>query len=218
MHAIFRFAMNVKDVRRRPRLSRAESQARTRERLLAAATDVFVSRGFVAATIEDIVGVAGYTRGAFYAHFTDKADAFLTVLETRRASQFGELASDLQVDDEGAILPTMAAWFAQRAADPLDRAAAEFRLVALDSPEHRARLESNMRALRDAVAAMAEGYCAGNGITLPIDYATFAVMIVSMVGGFFDQLRLVPDTPPDILALALTSLWNGLTTGETPSG
>lgn len=207
--------MNVKAPRRRPRLTRAESQARTRDRLLAAATDVFATRGYVAATIEDIVAVAGYTRGAFYANFADKADAFLTVLETRRASQFDALADDLQTKNEGAILPTLSDWFAQRAADPLDRAAAEFRLAALDHPQHRQRLEDNMRALRDTVAVIAEQYCTTNKITLPVDYETFAIIIVSMVGGLFDQLRLVPDTPTDVLALALTSIWDGLTSSES---
>ncbi|MGB6844515.1 MAG: TetR family transcriptional regulator, partial [Candidatus Acidiferrales bacterium] len=62
----------------------SKQQARsetTRRKLLEAAEKVFVRDGFEAARLEDIAASAGYTRGAFYANFEDKADCFFQLLE-----------------------------------------------------------------------------------------------------------------------------------------
>lgn len=66
-----------------PRLTRAESMAATREKLLAAAADTFASVGFTGATVEGIAEAAGYSRGAFYAHFSSKDDILLAVVEAQ---------------------------------------------------------------------------------------------------------------------------------------
>src|SRR5207302_9000829 len=59
-----------------PRLTRAESQARTRPHLLDAAADVFARVGFHAAGIEEIAGDASDTKGAGYSNFTRKAELY----------------------------------------------------------------------------------------------------------------------------------------------
>ncbi len=46
----------------------------TRERLLEAAGDAFVARGFAATGVDHIVERAGTTRGAFYYYFASKGD------------------------------------------------------------------------------------------------------------------------------------------------
>ena len=48
------------------RLTREQSRDQTRQRLLDAAQSIFITKGFVAASVEDIAEQAGYTRGAFY--------------------------------------------------------------------------------------------------------------------------------------------------------
>jgi len=63
------------------RLTRAESQAQTQQRLLDAAAAVVARRGFASAAIEDIVETAGYTRGAFHANFKNKDALFLALAE-----------------------------------------------------------------------------------------------------------------------------------------
>jgi AcrR family transcriptional regulator len=65
------------------RLTRAEQKARTRAALLDAAGRVIAERGLYGASIEAIVAEAGYTGGAFYAHFASKEDLFAEVLEQR---------------------------------------------------------------------------------------------------------------------------------------
>ncbi|MFM0036443.1 TetR/AcrR family transcriptional regulator [Paraburkholderia strydomiana] len=65
---------------KRQRLTREQSKDQTRERLLDAAQAIFMKKGFVAASVEDIAAAAGYTRGAFYSNFSSKSELFLELL------------------------------------------------------------------------------------------------------------------------------------------
>ena len=65
---------------KRQRLTREQSKDQTRLRLLDAAQAIFMKKGFVAASVEDIAGAAGYTRGAFYSNFRSKNELFLELL------------------------------------------------------------------------------------------------------------------------------------------
>jgi AcrR family transcriptional regulator len=53
----------------------------TRERLVAAAIQVFAERGVIGASVEAICEHAGFTRGAFYSNFSDKDELVLGVLQ-----------------------------------------------------------------------------------------------------------------------------------------
>ena len=63
------------------RLTRSEQQRRTRERLLAAAAEVFAEHGFGGASLDAIANRAGYTRGAVYSNFTDKTELLLALFD-----------------------------------------------------------------------------------------------------------------------------------------
>jgi AcrR family transcriptional regulator len=59
------------------RLTRAEQQALTRERLLAAAERVLARHGYGGASIDLITAEAGYSKGAIYSNFESKEAVFL---------------------------------------------------------------------------------------------------------------------------------------------
>lgn len=65
----------------RGRLTRSESQARTRTELLDAAAEVFSRRGYSGASIAEIADEAGFTHGAVYSNFAGKQDLFLALYE-----------------------------------------------------------------------------------------------------------------------------------------
>lgn len=67
----------------RRRQTRQEKQAETRRRLLDAAVQVFIERGFQAASVEEITAHAGYSRGAFYSNFDTKEQMFVELLHDR---------------------------------------------------------------------------------------------------------------------------------------
>jgi TetR/AcrR family transcriptional repressor of nem operon len=58
--------------RRSPmRISKAQAQE-NRERVLAAASELFRTRGFDSVSVADVMGAAGFTHGGFYNHFASK--------------------------------------------------------------------------------------------------------------------------------------------------
>src|SRR2546423_12886689 len=61
--------------------------ASTRERILAAAADVFAERGYEGAAVSDIARRAGFTTGAIYGRFRDKAELLLEVVQGVLESQ-----------------------------------------------------------------------------------------------------------------------------------
>jgi AcrR family transcriptional regulator len=63
------------------RRTQAERSETTRTALMSAARELFSSRGYTSAGREEIVGLAGVTRGALQHHFGDKRSLFLAVYE-----------------------------------------------------------------------------------------------------------------------------------------
>ncbi len=60
---------------------RAAQREETYERILAAALDLFVSRGFEGTRVDQIAEAAALTKGAIYFHFATKDDILLTLLD-----------------------------------------------------------------------------------------------------------------------------------------
>ena len=77
------------------RLTRAESAALTRSRLLEAAQRVFFERGFHGASLEAVSEEAGLTKGAVYSQFESKADLFLAYQEERNTQTIQRVADRL---------------------------------------------------------------------------------------------------------------------------
>jgi TetR/AcrR family transcriptional repressor of uid operon len=67
--------------------AREEAPASTRDRILAAAAEVFAERGYEGAAVSDIARRAGFTTGAIYGRFRDKAELLLEVVRGVLESQ-----------------------------------------------------------------------------------------------------------------------------------
>lgn len=164
------------------RLSREESQALTRARLVESARQVFAEKGFYGASVEEVTERAGFTRGAFYSNFADKNDLFLAALEAHLEVEIDEVGDMIrQAATPEAFLAAIRDRDTQR---PLDRRwhmlRAEFRLHALRDPEVRPRLADQERGERRAYARA--------------------------VKAVFDSMGISPPAPPEQLALILQSL------------
>ena len=66
------------------RLTREQRRLDTRERLIATARALFIAKGFADTSVEHIAEGAGYTRGAFYAHFEHKREPLIEILRRDR--------------------------------------------------------------------------------------------------------------------------------------
>ena len=199
-------------------MTRTETKARTRSALLEAGASVFAHRGFHAATVEDIAATAGFTRGAFYANFRDKADLLLTLLDSESRSNLDALDRKLDADPAAHGLHALAAWFDETFAtpSPLEVAVAEFAPHALRDPEHAARMRQRLREVQERVTAIIERECARAEFSLPIPAAHFATMIIAVVDGLAGLHRLDPETAPtELLADTLIYLGEGIATRAT---
>ena len=67
----------------RTRRSRVEQVEYNRERVLAAALEVFEEKGYHAATVDEMAERAGYSKGVVYSQFGSKSDLFLALLARR---------------------------------------------------------------------------------------------------------------------------------------
>lgn len=97
------------------RLTKAESQARTRARLLKAAEKVFADKGFGAASLEDIAVEAGVTKGAVYSNFAGKEELVATLL-----SQSPGVMADLSMFDTDKPFAEQVRAFGRSIADDFD--------------------------------------------------------------------------------------------------
>ncbi len=74
------------------RLTREQSKANTRERLLAAARSAFAESGFHGASVDEIATRAGFSTGALYSNFDGKEDLFLVLMEREIEEHSREIA------------------------------------------------------------------------------------------------------------------------------
>jgi AcrR family transcriptional regulator len=79
-------------------MGRSLADTGTRDRILAAAMDVFADKGYHGAVVDDIVIASGTSKGAFYHYFPSKQGIFLTLID--------ELSSLVETGVEAAIAET----------------------------------------------------------------------------------------------------------------
>ena len=76
---------------RRPvRLSRPAARGDKRDRILAAATQVFARHGFFGAQVADVAREAGVAAGTVYLYFRSKDDLLISIFEKTMASAIAE--------------------------------------------------------------------------------------------------------------------------------
>lgn len=168
------------------RLSVQQARTRaTRRRLLAAAEKTFARDGFEAARLEDIAGRAGYTRGAFYAHFRSKEDIFFALLEDWVAERIREVNA-LLAKQESPMKRLRAAreHYAQIARDRrLGLLTLEFKLFAIRHPEAHARLRARQRRIRRSAGDLLLRIAATTGRPLPVARTAAAAALGALAHG-----------------------------------
>lgn len=88
------------------RLTRAQQQAQTRERLLSAAERVLAHHGYNGASIDLISAEAGYSKGAVYSNFASKEDVFLELMSVYMARVLADIEQIVGRDPMDQANPT----------------------------------------------------------------------------------------------------------------
>ncbi|WP_244817631.1 TetR/AcrR family transcriptional regulator [Caballeronia sp. Lep1P3] len=93
------------------RLTREQTQALTRSRLLAVAREHFARDGYVTASVDRIAEDAGFSKGAVYSNFAGKDELFLGVLEEHGRLSVNEILEELKdAPDITKAIDRIAAW------------------------------------------------------------------------------------------------------------
>jgi AcrR family transcriptional regulator len=176
------------------RLTRAESRERTKDRLLAAAAELFAERGVNGTSVEQIAERAGYTRGAFYGNFEDKHELVVALLARRRSQEAVEVAAL-----EGDVMARLKEWHAARAEHLPEWFAlrTELTLYALRNPEARPSAGANELAARELIEATVRATFAARGVEPPADPAFLALIIHALEDGLLRQRYLSPEGTSD---------------------
>lgn len=181
-------------------MTRAESQARTREQVIAAAAEVFSTKGFHGASLEEIAEAAGYSRGAVYSNFADKTDVFLAVLDERmhrRITQVGGLL--VEASSPADFFEALRKLNRRRPREEARKwfmLSLEVWLYAMRNPDVRPRLAERERTSRAALTRAIEALYTGLAERPPIPADRLAVIVNAIDMGIPYQEFLDPEVVP----------------------
>jgi AcrR family transcriptional regulator len=96
---------------RKKRLTRTESQAVTRQKLLESAFEIVSKYGYEGASVDRISEEAGFSKGAFYSNFTSKEDILQQLLQSNASTDVTDLTELLgPMQDVEEILAALHRW------------------------------------------------------------------------------------------------------------
>ncbi|PIF77385.1 TetR family transcriptional regulator [Variovorax sp. 54] len=182
------------------RLTREESRAQTRERLIETAQQLFVSNGYGGASIRDIADKAGYSQGAFYSNFSSKEDVLLELLrrhmEAEALQLFKAMGDERQEPEQ--MLAELEAWASTLNHD------ADWCMLSIELQLHANRSQSFAQEYKKV-------------------WDRHRSEIGGVIGQLFDKLGRTLPAAPEELAAAFMALSHGLalqrmSTRPDPSG
>ncbi|GHH31355.1 TetR/AcrR family transcriptional regulator [Lentzea cavernae] len=185
------------------RLTRSEQQARTHEHLLRAGREVFLRRGFLGATVEEIAADAGYTRGAVYKHFGSKEGLWLAIVEADAGTHFDGLRTALrQAGDRDGLIAVLGGTANEEAAK-WTAVTAEVLAATAQQPEIATQVAALQQRHDDQVVALLTEHFERLGIhpTLPVEHLVITVGALGI--GLALRQAVIQGTGPDVLTQIL---------------
>jgi len=143
---------------------RFEQRKATRAKLIDAALGMFSTSGYEHATVDDISQAAGYSKGAYYFHFSTKDDILLELLRQWTETRSAALAEELGDEDAsvGNLRSALERFFSYDAEPRWPGVLLEFWAQAVRSPEVSKRLTQAYAAWRKQLGVAFE-QAAGRG-------------------------------------------------------
>jgi AcrR family transcriptional regulator len=197
----------------RKRLTREESRAQTRERLLEAARTVFLQDGIEAVSIEEVAEAAGYSRGAFYSNFESKDDLLCAVLDREIESQRQEFDAMVAALPAADLMAKLRQYYVELGSDEGHCAFwLGLQLHAIRNAGIRPRVAELMRRKREQVISLMPLIYQAIGKEPPGSVETVALGLMSIAQGLaltrmLDQESVTAESLPR----ALETLFNQIT-------
>ncbi len=203
------------------RLTREQSRDQTRQRLFDAAQSIFLSKGFVAASVEDIAELAGYTRGAFYSNFGSKSELFLQLLKRDHENVMADMraifeAGETREQMEASVLQYYSTHFRDNECFLLWM---EAKLQAARDPEFRVGFTACLRELREATTEYVSQFSERVGTPLPLPARELAIGLLALSDGMQFSAAFDPQgVPPETTEAVLAGVFRRVVFGERDPG
>src|SRR5258705_10092953 len=191
------------------RLTREQSKANTRERLLAAARRVFARSGFHGASVEEIASMAGFSTGALYSNFDGKEDLFLILMEREIDEHAREISEAVRERASVAERATGGArqWMTMIEREPeLLLLFMEFWAYGVRDAEIRPKVAAQFAHMREVLTRLIADGVREFDLDLDIPAEQLAVAIDALADGIARQKLADPDAVPDELMGRVLSL------------
>jgi AcrR family transcriptional regulator len=191
------------------RMTREQSKANTRERLLAAARSVFARRGFHGASVEEIASEAGFSTGALYSNFDGKEDLFLVLMEREieaHAREINEAVRELASMSERATGGARQ-WMTMIEREPeVVLLFMEFWAYGVRDAEVRPKVAARFAQMREVLTRLIAEGVRDFELELELPAEQLALAIDALADGFARQKLTDPDAVPDELMGRVLSL------------
>jgi AcrR family transcriptional regulator len=191
----------------------------TRQRIIAAAADVFAQHGVMGTTVEQIALAAGLTRGAFYSNFSTKEELAVAMLEDHLAVSRSHNHALLRRHPDAATFVDALRDDLGRD-DPLHRnplLQVELMLYVARTPELRPVLGEHLRSMRDLVGDLAATALRANGVDLRVEPHELGTVLVALEDGLRLHRLIDPDSTPADAFLDVLELLRRLMTDAPPA-
>jgi len=189
---------------------RSARKADTRARLLQAAARVYARRGFNGATLDEVAGESGFTKGAVYGHFGSKENLLMALMEEHLTAQVIEQVAlfDRERTTWERPLAGSARWMESLEDDPDPfRLFVELWVYAQRDERLRTRLADGLGALRATFARFATASAIDAGLAPPERSTEQFANVMLGLGLGLPMLKLIdPQVIPDSLLGAVLSV------------
>lgn len=191
------------------RLTREQSKANTRERLLAAARSAFAESGFHGASVEEIATRAGFSTGALYSNFGGKEDLFLVLMEREIEEHAREIAEAVAKRPSVSERATGGArrWMMMIEREPeLLLLFMEFWAYGVREPAVRPKVAERFAQMRRLMTRLIEDGVREFELELALPAEQLAIAVDALADGIARQRLADPDAVPDELMGTVLSL------------
>lgn len=199
-------------------MTRAETRARTRQRLLDAAAETFARKGYAAASVDEIAESAGFSVGAVYSNFSGKEQLFSELMAERGAQRVNAVSQALQAarDQPGATIGVIGNLLVEAADKDIEFAAlqTEFFLHAVRHPETMEILARTSDATIGLLREVIEDALQFHGVDESVTAEAYTIVVLALYQGLIRQRQVDPSrVPEELFGQALSWQIDGMPKG-----
>jgi AcrR family transcriptional regulator len=204
------------------RLSREQSKANTRQRLLDSARTVFARNGYHGASVEEVASEAGFSTGALYSNFGGKEDLFLALMDREIDAHAQEISGAVSDRHSVAERATGGArqWMTMIDREPeLLLLFMEFWAYGVRDPQMRPRVAERFGQMRQLLTRLIADGMREFDLELELPAEQLALAIDALADGIARQRLTDPDAVPDeLMGRVLSLLFAAVTRPASSAG